>query len=250
LSALIIIPIIYNNLSALWFEYIKIPEMETVRKEEVAQKLAEVNNKSFVPLAVHDYDVLLPGNVIIRLQKLMNSKISNLFQDIFEKEVIQKKKEVLVILGHNPSSFSTNPYTIVFTAGLNDTWLENGVAYRMIEGDLSLNSEIIDDNFILDEGGKYELKTMSAYFSVTSKELSDGSPNLKEYYVLPVNSLNGDLVKITILPSANCYDSSNKIIGCYQTIEDILKLYAGKNTIEYFEKDNKLNVVKIVFQNK
>ena len=54
LSALIIIPIIYNNLSALWFEYIKIPEMETVRKEEVAQKLAEVNNKSFVPLAVHD----------------------------------------------------------------------------------------------------------------------------------------------------------------------------------------------------
>ena len=249
LSALILIPIIYINLTALWFVYVGGPAMDKQQKEEVRIELAKVNGKSFIPLAVNNnFDVLLPGNIILRDSKLLNLNKDDVvgFNEIFKKEVIDKKKEVQV-------SLSDNPYTTVFTAGANDSWLEQSKNYRLVEGNLSIDGEIIDRNFILDEGGKYELKNIDAYFSLKSKEISKQSQitdGFIEYYILPTKSLTGDEVKIYMLPSANCFDSNNKIVGCSQDIQSIIDIYGGKSTIRYFEKDGRLYVTKVIFQNK
>jgi len=150
ISTLVLVPIIYLNFVAYWFVHVTGPAMDVQYHEEVKSELATINGKSFIPLAVNNnLDVLLPGNIIIRDAKMLNLNKSDIigFDEIFKKEIIDKKKEVQVVL-------DGAPYTVVFTAGPSDSWLEQGKSYRLVEGNLSVDGQIIDQNFILSNSGK------------------------------------------------------------------------------------------------
>lgn len=239
IASIVFIPIIFAYL----FIHVAVPILSNQYEKDTTQTISDINGKSFIPLAVHGSDILLPGNVVIRLKWLNETSDINTFGNIFQKEVIEKRKEVITVLG-------SNPYTITDIARKNNLWgLPENQEFRLIEGDLKIGDQMIDKNFILQEGGSFESQTMSGYFIRISEQPSI-EEFAKDYIFTPEHSLTGEDIKLIIPLSAKCFDSNGTRIGCYQDIKTIQTTYGGKTIVQFFKKDSNYYATEIKFQNK
>ncbi len=138
-ASIVFIPVILVHL----FFHVGVPILATQHQNNIVQQVSDINGKTFAPVAFHDNDVLLPGNIIIRIVDFNTPKVICEFDALFQQEVMQKKELVTV-------SLTSNPYTITAVAGQNATesWLSQGQEYRLIEGNLKIQDQFIDNNWL------------------------------------------------------------------------------------------------------
>ncbi len=243
-ASLIFLPIIFIFI----FFLVGLPVLSNQYQKNTSEVITEINNNSYIPLGVDSQNVLLPGNIMVEILSGNFYEIYEIygFSDVFEKEIIEKKKSVTLITGDDP-------YTIEFLAKSEHLSLLNmGEKYRFVRGELFLNDKPIDEKWLWEYLDRNTLEVISGVFTKAPITSTKGS-GTREIYFLPDNSTEGEQL-IVVTPFSKCFDNKNKDTGCNITYgtenrEWSKILYPGKVNIKVIKNNNDTYLLKANFFN-
>ena len=133
IASFIFIPIILLYI----FFTVGVPVLSNQIEQKNSQIESSINNKSFIPLAFHDTEILLPGNIIFNVMYISSYKQICQFRYLFLQEVIEKKEPITIIIPNGA-------YTSTFIADKKEPWLSEGQKYIAAEGNIKLGDQLIN----------------------------------------------------------------------------------------------------------
>lgn len=114
--------------------------------KQTSAKIQSLNNKIYVPVDVKRGQIDIGGNNLIRLDGIASlpSEQVDEFEKVFREKVINAHIPITTIL-------SPDAYTVYFTAGKaekNMASLKQGEKYFMVVGNIMVNGEVVDTNWL------------------------------------------------------------------------------------------------------